>query len=375
MIGRYIYYLEIDPKKPTGIQKKILAQLKEFNKNGNVCELYHIKSKKKSKCRFFLQHIPFWGEGYKKWIYNESFTGLDYVYIRRPSVFDGAFLSFLRKIKEHNPKIKIVVEIPTYPYDDEYSGLAGWFYRSIDKRHRNKMQGLIDAFAVIAWNSTDDSLWGIPVLPISNGIDLEKVSKIKNVIVKADNDMDINLICIAYFSPWHGYEKIIESLGSYYRNKPKRKIIIHMVGKGPELDKYMDIVKKNHLDDKVLFHGEVSNSLDDIYNNIDIGVCSINSKSIGVFLSSQLKSREYLAKGIPIITCGDIDVLQNYDFPYELIVDYNRKINFDRIIDFYDRKIRNNQIKVRDKIRLFAEQNCGWDATMKNVITYLGMNK
>ena len=376
MVGKYIYYVDIDPEKPNGIQKKILSQLKAFNKGDNYCELYCVESEKDSRFRFFLQHLPIVGKKYNKWIIDQSFDSLDYLYIRRPSVFDGAFIKYLKQIKLINPKIKIIVELPTYPYDSEYSGLIGDFTRWIDRRHRLKMYDYIDAFAIVAWNSTETTLWKIPVLPISNGIDLEAINKInRNELVQGS----INLLYVAYFSPWHGYEKFIESLGYYYKSfeknskHSKQSIYLHMVGVGPELDNYKSIAKEANVDDKVIFYGEINEGLDEIYEKCDIGVCSINSKKYGVTLSSQLKSREYLAKGMPIITCGDIDVLQSHDFPYELIVDYDRRIDFDRIIEFYNKRIRPDSRKATEDIRAFAEKTCGWSATMRTVLEYLGI--
>lgn len=372
MNGKYIYYVRIDEEKPTGIQKKILAQLKVLNRGGSQCEMYYLESECDSKYRFFLQNIPGIGHKYSKWIYDESLSSLDYLYIRRPSVFDTAFLKYLGKIKNNNPKIKIVCELPTYPYDAEYTGKAGKFTLMVDKRNRKKMQGLIDAFAIVAWNSIEDMLWGIPVLPIFNGIDLNKIKK----IVKRERDnTQINLLCIAYFSPWHGYEKFIEALASYYRSKAQHKqdVYLHMVGTGPELDKYKEIVKRNAIEDKVIFYGEVNEGVDEIYQKCDIGVCSINSRHFGVLLSSQLKSREYLAKGLPIITCGDIDVLQAHDFPYELIVDYDRKIDFGRVVEFYNNKVLPDPKKATDEIRKFAENTCDWSSTMASVLDFIGV--
>lgn len=370
MNGRYLYYTKINSEKPTGIQKKILAQLKVLNCNGNQCDLHYLESKKDSKFRFFLQNIPVLGDDYNKWIYDEKFESLDYFYIRRPSVFDKAFVKYLEEIKSHNRDIKIICELPTYPYDSEYIGMAGKFMKFIDKRYREKMQGLIDAFAVVAWNSTDDKLWGIPVLPIFNGIDLDIVRKAER---SKTNPKEINLLCIAYFSPWHGYEKFIESLSSYYRTNDDHVIRLHMVGTGSELEKYKKIVRDNALEDKVIFYGEINEGINDIYDRCDIGVCSINSQHFGVFLSSQLKSREYLAKGLPIISSGDIDVLQSHDFPYELIVSYDRKIDYGRIIEFYENKVAKNPQKVSDQIRTFAEKTCSWEATMKSVLDFIGI--
>ena len=189
-------------ENPTGIQKKILYQLEVFNKSNNKCDLYYIESKKKSKIRFFLGKIPIIGTKYNKWKFDSELAKLDYLYIRRPSVFDSSFIKFLQKIKRSNMEVKIIVELPTYPYDREYgSSVIGKFYLAVDKIYRRKLKNIVDRFAVVAWVGEENDIWGVPVIPIYNGIDLDKVKKKKCFAHK-----DVNLLCNAYFSPWHGYE-------------------------------------------------------------------------------------------------------------------------------------------------------------------------
>lgn len=369
MIGKYLYYTNIDMEKPTGIQKKILCQLKVFNKKNNRCELYYIESEKKSKFRFFLGKIPILGSKFNKWKFNLDITKLDYLYIRRPSVFDSSFIKFLKKIKQSNMRVKIIVEIPTYPYDSEYgSSVVGKFYLAVDKLYRRKLKNVVDRFAVVAWTGEGNDIWGVPVIPIYNGIDLDIVKKKKCYAHK-----EVNLLCIAYFSPWHGYEKFIEALYRYYEEKTDVDIMIHMVGIGPELSKYQEMVDKYNLQDYIIFYGELNEGIDEIYEKVDIGVCSIGSNLFGVKLNSQLKSREYLAKGLPIISAGDIDILQGIEFPFEYKVDPSQPIDLKSIIHVYQNTYAIDPQVNTDKIRVFAEKTCSWSSTMSTLLEYLGI--
>lgn len=367
MQGKYLYYRQIDLSKATGIQKKILYQIKELNKGENHCEIYCIESEWNSKYRFFLSRLPFVGKKYDKWRYDVKLTEMDYLYIRRPSVFDSSFLVFLRGIKKENPLVKIIVELPSYPYDQEYGkGIVGKFYLSVDKRNRKKLWKTVDRFAVVAWTGERDILWEIPVLPIFNGIDLLNIKRRS----LADHD-GINLVCVGYFSMWHGYELVIEGLRNYYSNHPREIVRLHMVGDGPERERYQTMVKEFGLSDHVIFYGEINGGLDKIYDIADIGVCGLKTADFGVSQSSQLKSREYLAKGLPVITAGDIDILQNTSFPYEHIVECDRPINIHEVVHFYQKNCLSGSEKCCDEIRLFAEKYCGWEYAMSSVFDYI----
>jgi len=369
MNGCYIYYSNIDEKKPTGIQKKILYQIETLKKYGNNCELFIIDSEKQSKYRYFLCKIPFIGRCYDKWVKLPELDKLDYFYIRRPSVFDKSFIEYFKKIKREHPNIVIIVELPTFPYDAEYGkSISGRFYQYIDCKYRRSLYKVIDRFAVVAY-SGDEMIWNIPVLPISNGIDLNKVK-----IRKREQHDTINLLCIAYFSAWHGYDKVLKGVKKYYQKKTNKEVHILMVGDGPELKNYKHLVETNNLNDYVTFFGEINGDLDDIYSIADIGVCSLRSSDMGIQISSQLKSREYLARGLPIITAGDIDILQDTNFKYEFI-SHSDEVDIEKVVSFYIDKCHGGDECCTKEIRVFAEEYCSWDYGMETVINYLGLRQ
>jgi hypothetical protein len=49
--------------------------------------------------------------------------------------------------------------------------------------------------------------------------------------------------------------------------------------------------------------------LAEIFNQSDITVCSIGNHRKGFYLTSELKSREYLAHGMSMISSANIDIL------------------------------------------------------------------
>lgn len=61
-----------------------------------------------------------------------------------------------------------------------------------------------------------------------NGSDIRNIN---NALFK-----DINLIAVGMLKNWYGYERIIQGLANYYKDKPERKLMI--LGEGSEHQHY-----------------------------------------------------------------------------------------------------------------------------------------
>lgn len=289
----------------------------------------------------------------------------EYAYVyNRYGLMDTFYYKMLKMLKKKGSRI--VVEIPTYPYDKErQQGLAWLLLYALDKLYRNRIRIFVD---VIATYSNDDEIFGIRTIRIHNGIDFERVS-----LRQPQNITDeIHLIGVAGLSKWHGYDRLLEGMGQYYQTGGKRKIFFHIVGDGPAKGEYEGIVEKYQLQDYCIFEGiKIGNELDEIYDKCDIGIESLAFFRIGVFLSSSLKSREYGAKGIPFIMGSKSDVFDDQDFVLK-VPENESAINIQDIISFYEHMYKNcDPREVAKTIRSQAEKCCNIQVTMKPVIEYL----
>ena len=162
---------------------------------------------------------------------------------------------------------------------------------------------------------------------------------------------------------------MILSMAKYYKNNPKVIVKFHVVGDGDKkvVTELKDLVKKNNLEEHVMFYGYKSGKdLDEIYNKVDIAVGSLGFSRIGLKGGSPLKTREYIAKGVPIILgYEDISLKNTLDFIYQVP---NDESVFDlyKILDWYK-----NLDKDSTKIRRYAEDNLTWNKQMKKVVDYI----
>ena len=369
----YITSWDFTDAEANGVCKKIFSQIKAFRKAGFSVDYTYIKNGStwinKAGVEILLGHNHHMSKlaahrliaGYVKE------NAYPCVYIRYNKA-DPDFIRLVKRLKEEGSCI--LVEIPTYPYDNECKGcLRDRMVLMVDKMYRGKIHKYIDSFVSY---SDDTEIFGAPSMHVMNGIDMDTVEPIKPEEKKDDT---INLIAVAAFTPSHGYDRMIRSLGEYYNNGGKRNIIFHMVGYGELVKEYERLIKQYHLESHVVLYGKkFGKELDDIYNKADIGVCALGSFRVSQnAIGSGLKGREYSAKGLPIVSSCKVDVFPQIEYKYIYLFDDNEdNIDIDKLIMFYEKiyygKNRNDII---DEIRKYAVIHCSIDIVMKPIINEL----
>ena len=348
-----------------GIAKKILSQVKTLNTDNLECILVNLYFNFKNPLIRFI-YILFIKNMYIKKIKQFNFTTIDYIYIRRFVPLSLGFISMLAYIKHANKDCKIIYEIPTYPYDSEHIGFKGNVILFIDKVFRKKLKRYVD---YIVTYSQDDMIFGIQTVKIMNGIDCNAI----HLITAKEYHDNMHLICVAQFSLWHGYDRLIKGLYEYYRNNPEKKVFIDFVGDGSVLQEYQKMVDVYGLRQYIIFHGILTGeALSAVFNQADIAVCSLGCHRIGIFLGSFLKSREYIARGLPMLSSTKIDILPE-SYPYiRYLSEDESAIDVESIVTFYNmlkhKESRQEQVK---NIRTFAENNCDMNVTMKPILTII----
>ena len=119
-----------------------------------------------------------------------------------------------------------------------------------------------------------------------------------------------------------------------------------------------------------MFYGKChGDKLTQIFNTADIAISSLGNHRKKLFLSSELKSREYLARALPIVSSTKIDIIPN-GFKYCLYVPENESdVDIQVLINFYC-DLGNDYEKTKVEIRKFAESYCSMEYGMRSVIEY-----
>jgi len=361
----YLSLVHVDDKNALGVNKKIRSQIKAMRKSG--LQVFYIGIKFSGLYLFedrnetILQSNPF-GKRYstmvKRLIYYKKLLkfidekNVKLIYVRYP-FSEPFFIRFLKECKKRS--VKVLLEIPTYPYDEELSA----FKLFIDRAFRKYLHKYVDKVVAI---SNHEEIFGIPTIRISNGIDIEEV-KATSASKKVHA---INLIGVAGLQFWHGYDRVVTGLYEYYKTNPDRKVYFHIVGGGAELENLKKLAETLGLSEFVIFHGpKHGEELDSLFDEAHIAIGSLGLHRSGLRAAAILKTREYCARGIPfVISYDDVDFPN--DFPYMLEVPADESpIDIEQILQFYDRIKEKEFVK---EMREYAEKNLSWEVKLKPVI-------
>ncbi|MBO7045451.1 MAG: glycosyltransferase family 1 protein [Prevotella sp.] len=334
----------------SGISKKIHSQVKGLRENGHEVRLcYYGFAENGHKCRYVDDTIlKDYGTGRiaairqrvdYKCIYDYCIREkIEFIYAR--SFMNASpWLTNLFKKFQH-AGIHAVTEIPTYPYDSEFSSHI-WrqpFRFIVDKRFRHSLYRYMDAMVTF---SDAKEIFGQRTINISNGVDFDSIPLHEPNIVVPNNQL--HLIGVAEVHIWHAYDRLIAGLGEYYRNGGQRDVIFHIVGGVHPHQMYEDcayhpgfknIIDKYGIQDKVVFHGQLfGDKLTDVFNQCQFAIGSLGRHRSGITVIKTLKNREYATRGMPFVYSE-----QDSDFdqqPYVLKVPADESpVDIQQIIDF-----------------------------------------
>lgn len=353
-----------------GVENKIESHIREFSKIYRMTELELIRIPGHAlRKRLFFYDKTYNVDEVAKKIIDPSF-----IYIRKP-IIDRSLIKLLKYVRVNYPDCKILMELFTYPYDiDCYLRkklfIANFMYFIKEAYYRQHLQPYIDR---IITYSKDESIWGIPTIRTKNGIDVDNYT-LHTKEFPQDGE-PVHLISVAANQIQHGYDRVICGLADYY-NSPNNavQVLYHVVGEGEVISQYKEMVHKLGIKDKVIFKGNLyGKELEEEYEKCDIAVASIGIHRINLRYSSSLKTKEYLAKGIPFIYSGEIDVSpQDCNYTYAMKVsDDDSAININSMLSFIDslKKIGKNEISI--SMRNKAYNNVDMKVTQKIVSEYL----
>ena len=310
----FLTYHGFDPS--SGITKKMLAQVKGLRQNGHTVHLcsYAIDARG-HRCRYVDDEVICdYGHGGLAALRQRMSLGCIYryctdhgieaVYVRHFMNSSPALVRLFRRLKKAG--VKCVLEIPTYPYDQEFRGfsLSQRLNLRMDQLFRRRLARQM--FAIVTFTN-EPRIFGQRTFCISNGVDLDTIP-----LHEATSATDeLHLIGVAEVHTWHGYDRLLRGLGEYYRSgKADRKVVFHIVGGVAQGDMegashkpgFRSIIDEYQLQDKVFFHGQLfGEELDKVFAQSQFAIGSLARHRSGITTIKTLKNREYASRGIPFI--------------------------------------------------------------------------
>jgi len=199
---------------------------------------------------------------------------------------------------------------------------------------------------------------------IPNGIDTYRYQL--RTPISRDIDQRFDLLFVGAVSRWHGVDRLIHGIAK----SGNKRIHLHIVGDAPETQALKALADQHGLHKQVIFHGfKTGKDLDEFFDKCHIAVGSLGIHRKGLRETSDLKSREYCARGIPFFSsASDADFPDG--FPYRLKVPADESpINIEEVLEFAG-KILDDK-KHPKTMREFATGKLDWQIKVKNLECFL----
>jgi len=380
MNGLYITLMDINQSK--GYKNKIVGEIEGFNnldinvdliclgsENRTVLKRYCSK-KKNPQDRVLARYkkFPFLNRInlYKSAFIHLTKTSVNFIYIRFV-LSDAILLLFLYKVKKIFPQIFIILEIPSFPYDQINKLRRSNNRRMLvlfDRITRNILKQFVDRVAVIDY---EYPVFGIPSITIHNGIRVSGISPIKK---NKKIDDKLHLVGVANLNYYSAYDRVLFGLQQYYQSNAKGPEVFFHIVCTPSviLNDIKKIVATLNIKNFVIFHDQkFDRDLDDLFEKCHIAVANLGWHRVQINQASALKSREYMARGIPFIFSGK-DLACSSSYPYALeIISNDTPVDIKQVINFA-RNIFKEPSHAK-KIREYASDKLNWTIQIKKVVS------
>lgn len=272
------------------------------------------------------------------------------------------------KILKASRKCKIVIEYQSIEPNeirlagDYLSLLFDFLYGDDVRKYTDGIVGVTDE--ITRYELVRSGNPQKPHITIGNGFNVDSVTVRR---LTPFTGRELHLLCVANVNPWHGLDRLIRGMGTYHGST---RIILHVAGDGSELPLLKKISEDLDISDQVIFHGlTTGKDLDELFNTCHIGIGSLGLHRIGLTEASILKAREYCARGIPyIIACADPDFPA--DFPYVHRVSGDESpVCIESIVEFAQKVYQDADHP--QKMRAYALGQLDWSVKMKILKAFL----
>ena len=350
----------------SGLLTKMNGQANAFRELGYETECLYLYGKKVVNDRGdFVKSLS--GFSLRNSFFSEVETRLkssdkapEFLYIRYPFSTPG-FIRFLNAVRSHYPDIKIVLEVPTFPYGREFVLFQKWKLW-IDSYYSKKLIKYTD---LVVTYGNEQSFEGIQTLNLTNGTEIPDLAT--NNIKKEEI---FTFVAVGNWRFWHGLDRFLSGMSKYLRQSPEKDIQLLVIGDGKDLAKYKDITEELRLTRHIQFLGEkTEKETKTILHRAHVGVGVLGSFRKGLISHSPLKHRLYAACGLPFIfSTDDPDFSGKAGFIYQFQAN-EEPVSIQEILDFY-RKGSYPPVEIIN----YAQQQLSWKNRMEKVVMFFISN-
>ena len=280
------------------------------------------------------------------------------VYIRSHHNANPFTLKLVKRLKRTGARV--VMEIPTYPYDQEYVSSSMKLHLIIDQCFRRQLSKHLDGIVTF---SNAETIFGGKTIRISNGIDFDAIPMRRHS--ENDTTKELHLIAVAEVHYWHGLDRMVKGLADYYRTNPEYKVYFHIIGPlsgEREREEILPVIRDNHLEPYVILHGPLhGDELDAQFERADFAIGSLGRHRSGITYIKTLKNREYAARGFAFAYSETDEDFDSMPYVWKVPADES-PIDIPKLMEF-QQSLKITPAEIRESVRPLS-----WKAQMQKVV-------
>ena len=367
--GAYIARLDLAAPHLSGVSRKIEAQraalaragfptrLHSIHDGAVMCDSDVLRPRAKGLIGRRMTHYNyFWRDTLA------AVADADFLYIR----FQGAgagLLKMLSKFRSQRPEAPILMEIPTYPYKDERRGARHHLLGAIDDLYAPFLKRYVDRIVTFSERTV---ILDIPTISTRNGVEVSSLP----LVSLPEQDGPLQLVGVANFGIRHAYDRVIRGLANYRAATARSDVLFVLIGSGELEQELRQLAVNSGVSNMVHFTGPLSGAALDLrLDGAHLGIAALGMHRISAE-TSDLKSREYCARGLPFVTANTDD-----DFPSSMrhvhhIPPDETPVDI-AFLRTWCEAMASERAQVRSDLRVYADTHLSWDAKIAPVTEWL----
>lgn len=371
-----VYRINADDKPTHGIYQKMVGQAEAWRFLGHEVACFYTRNDGLYQDNTKLLNIDTQSLIYSKiWYFGRFYRYLtvpltaqnfDLIIFRYSPISIG-LNRLASKVLKKNPEVKLVIDLPTYPFTKEYGigkNLVLKFLEGQKSKHSRYFNAILHL-------GKEEEIFGIPTLKMSNGVNVERYHPKSNFETASDK---MRLIFIGSLFKWQNLQALLLAANEYLTEKPNIDFSLKIIGTGPELKNLQDLaMSKPLLLSRVFFIPPLYGSeLDAYINESDIGIGYLGGSNRGVTTLSPLKHRHFAARGLPFVyRCIDED-FENNNFAYKMNDQNLSKESIYQLVEWY-LSFYEHYNETSETLRDFAERQLSWEKQCEKIIAHFNI--
>lgn len=273
-----------------------------------------------------------------------------------------------------NNREKIVTEHHTKEMDEAFTYATTFLQKaltlSMEKwlgpRMIGKCRGLIGVTDEIKEYELQRASKPIPACTVPNGVLVQDIPFSKHA---SYDGTVLRLVCLANaFEPWQGLDRVLAGLKNYTPRRP----FVHLKVVGHVPDRVLKATGSinGHSNNKVDFLGRLyGSSLERVVEDAHMAFSSLAVFRKGMREACALKTREFIARGLPfVIGYRDPDLLENQEFFLPIAPD-DSPVNMEEVVSFAERVLTRKGVS--ESMRQYANERLDWKIKMQDMWDFL----